>query len=49
MNAVEEMIKFQGPETVAAVIGEPVSSPLGAIVPATNYWPRLRDICDKYG
>ena len=49
VNAVEEMILFQGPETVAAVIAEPVSSPLGASVPAPNYWPRLREICDKYG
>ena len=49
VNAVEEMILFQGPETVAAVVAEPVSSPLGAIVPAPNYWPRLREICDKYG
>ncbi len=49
VQAVEETIKFQGPETVAAVIAEPVSSPLGAVVPAPNYWPRLREVCDKYG
>jgi adenosylmethionine-8-amino-7-oxononanoate aminotransferase len=49
VKAVEEMILFQGPETVAAVIAEPVSSPLGAVVPGSNYWPRLREICDKYG
>jgi len=49
VNAIEEIIKFQGPNTVAAVIGEPVSSPLGAIVPGPNYWPMLREVCDKYG
>lgn len=47
--AIENIIRFQGPETVAAVIAEPVSSPTGAIVPPPNYWPRLREVCDKYG
>ena len=37
------------PKTVAAVIGEPVSQPVGAPVPAPEYWPMVRDICDKYG
>jgi len=49
VNAVEEMIKFQDPETVAAVFAEPISSPMGCVVPGDNYWPRLREICDKYG
>ena len=49
VNAVEEMIKFQDPETIAAVFAEPISSPLGCVVPGDNYWPRLREICDKYG
>ena len=49
VNAVEDMIKFQDPETIAAVFAEPISSPLGCVVPGDNYWPRLREICDKYG
>ena len=49
VDAIENIIRFQGPETVAAVIAEPVSSPTGAIVPPPNYWPRLREVCDKYG
>ncbi|MCI0857290.1 MAG: aspartate aminotransferase family protein [Chloroflexi bacterium] len=48
-NAIEEIIKFQGPDSVAAVIAEPVSSPMGAVVPGPNYWPMLREICDRYG
>ena len=48
-NAIEDIIKFQGPETVAAVIAEPVSSPMGAVVPGPNYWPMLREICDRHG
>ena len=49
IKATEEMIKFQGPETVAGVVAEPVSSPMGAVVPGENYWPMLRDLCDRYG
>ncbi len=48
--AIERAIENEGPETVAAVIGEPViGSSGGAIVPPDNYWPAVRDICDKYG
>jgi adenosylmethionine-8-amino-7-oxononanoate aminotransferase len=49
VRAIEDIIKFQGPETVAAVVAEPVSSPLGAIVPGPNYWPLLREVCNRYG
>ncbi len=48
-HAIEELIKFHGPKTVAAVIAEPVASSLGAMVPGDEYWPMLREICDKYG
>ena len=49
VGAIEDIIKFQGPDTVAAVVAEPVSSPMGTVVPGPNYWPRLREICDQYG
>ena len=29
VKAIEDIIKFQGPETVAGVIAEPISSPMG--------------------
>ena len=48
-KAVEELILFHGPDTVAAVVGEPIASYTGAIVPGPDYWPMLRQICDKYG
>lgn len=47
--AIEELIQFHGPETVAAVIAEPVSTPGGAVVPGDEYWPLLREICDHHG
>lgn len=46
---VETEIENQGPETVAAVIGEPISSAAGVHVPSPKYWQILRDICDRHG
>jgi adenosylmethionine-8-amino-7-oxononanoate aminotransferase len=47
--AIEELIQFHGPETVAAVIAEPISTPGGGVVPGDEYWPLLREICDHHG
>jgi adenosylmethionine-8-amino-7-oxononanoate aminotransferase len=46
---VEQEIENQGPETVACVIGEPVSSAAGVHVPSPKYWQMLREICDRHG
>jgi adenosylmethionine-8-amino-7-oxononanoate aminotransferase len=46
---VEQEIESQGPENVAAVIGEPVSTAAGVHVPSKVYWQMLREICDKHG
>jgi adenosylmethionine-8-amino-7-oxononanoate aminotransferase len=46
---VEQEIVFQGPETVAAVIGEPISSSNGVHIPSPKYWQLLREICDRHG
>ena len=51
-QAIEDLIVFNGPETVATVIGEPVcaDTPIDAAsVPGPEYWPMLRQICDRYG
>src|SRR5918992_1066334 len=47
-DAIEHMIEFQGPETVAAVILEPVQNSGGCFVPQDGYWQRVREICDKH-
>jgi adenosylmethionine-8-amino-7-oxononanoate aminotransferase len=46
---VEQEILAQGPEHVAAVIGEPISAANGTHLPSPVYWQELRRICDKYG
>ena len=46
---IAAVIEREGPETVAAVIGEPVHGAGGVIPPDPGYWPRLREICDRYG
>jgi adenosylmethionine-8-amino-7-oxononanoate aminotransferase len=46
---LEEEIVFQCPDTVAAFILEPVTAAGGMHVPPPNFWPRVREICDKYG
>ncbi|MGD9714519.1 MAG: aspartate aminotransferase family protein [Thermomicrobiales bacterium] len=48
-TAVEQEIIYQGPETVAAVIGEPISTAAGVHVPSRIYWQMLREICDRHG
>jgi adenosylmethionine-8-amino-7-oxononanoate aminotransferase len=47
-NDIERAILAEGPDTVAAVIGEPVHGAGGVIVPTPGYWPRVREICDRY-
>jgi adenosylmethionine-8-amino-7-oxononanoate aminotransferase len=47
-EAVEKAILAEGPDTVAAVIAEPVMGAGGVIVPPASYFPKLREICDKY-
>jgi adenosylmethionine-8-amino-7-oxononanoate aminotransferase len=46
---VEQEIQAQGPETVAAVIAEPISAANGTHLPALSYWRLLREICDRFG
>ena len=46
---LEREILFQGPDTVAAFIAEPVQGAGGVIVPPANYWPLIRKVCDKHG
>ena len=44
-RALENVIKGEGADTVAAFIATPI--PNGAQIPADEYWPAVREICDK--
>ncbi len=48
--ALEEAILAEGPESVAAFIADTVQGTIGGYIPAVKeYFPIIRDICDKYG
>jgi taurine--2-oxoglutarate transaminase len=49
INHIEEVINYEGPDRIAAIFMEGVTGSNGLIVPPDDYWPRVRDICNKYG
>jgi len=46
---LEDAILREGPETVAAFVGEPIHGAGGVFYPTDDYWPRVREICTRYG
>ena len=47
-DAIEEVILREGPETVGAIVLEPITAGGGVILPPEGYWPRVQEICRKY-
>ncbi|MBA3020277.1 aspartate aminotransferase family protein [Propionicimonas sp.] len=47
-NRIEEMIEFEGADTVAAVFLEPVQNSGGCFPPPPGYFERVRQICDEH-
>ena len=47
-NRIEEMILFEGPESIAAVFVEPLQNSGGCFPPPPGYLQRVRDICTQY-
>lgn len=45
--AVEELIQREGADTIAAIIAEPVQGAGGVIPPGDDYFPTLREVCDR--
>lgn len=47
---LEKVVLAEGPETIAALIAEPINGTSGgAIAPPDDYWPRVRKILDAHG
>jgi adenosylmethionine-8-amino-7-oxononanoate aminotransferase len=47
-ETIAARIEFEGPDTVAAVILEPVQNAGGCFTPPDGYFQRVREICDEY-
>ncbi|MCX8116792.1 MAG: aminotransferase class III-fold pyridoxal phosphate-dependent enzyme [Desulfobacterota bacterium] len=49
-KALEQVIQMEGPETISAVILEPIGgATIGALVPPEGYLSTIRKICDRFG
>lgn len=49
LNHLEEIILYEGPGTIAAVMMESVTGTNGIIIPPAGYMQGVRALCDKYG
>lgn len=49
LNHLEEIIQYEGPETIAAILMESVTGTNGIIIPPSGYLQGVRALCDKYG
>jgi taurine--2-oxoglutarate transaminase len=49
LDHVEEVIRYEGPDKIAAIIMEGVVGSNGIIIPPDDYWTRMRELCDHYG
>ena len=49
LNHLEEIITYEGPQTIAAIVIETVTGTNGVIVPPAGYLQGVRALCDRYG
>ena len=47
-NALEQRILAEGPDTVAALIGEPLMGAGGVLLPPATYWDKIQAVLRKY-
>lgn len=49
LNHLEEVIQYEGPKTIAAILIESVTGTNGILIPPAGYMQGVREICDRYG
>jgi taurine---2-oxoglutarate transaminase len=49
LNHLEEIIRYEGAETIAAILMESVTGTNGILIPPEGYMQGVRALCDKYG
>jgi len=49
LKHLEDVIKFEGPNTIAAILIESVVGTAGVLIPPKGYLEGVRALCDKYG
>ena len=49
LNHLEEIILYEQPSTIAALLLEPVTGTNGVIIPPQGYLQGVREICNRYG
>lgn len=49
LNHLEEIITYEGPQTIAAILLETVTGTNGVIIPPAGYLQGVREICNRYG
>ncbi|MCZ4123959.1 aspartate aminotransferase family protein [Streptomyces sp. H39-S7] len=49
LEHLEQLVAFEGPQSVAAIILESVVGTAGILVPPAGYLAGVREICDRYG
>ena len=49
LNHLEEIITYEGPDTIAGILLESVTGTNGIIIPPAGYLQGVRELCDHYG
>jgi taurine--2-oxoglutarate transaminase len=49
LEGLADVIMYEGPQTIAAIIVEPVVGTNGILIPPDGYLQGVRELCDRYG
>jgi len=49
LQQLEEVIQLEGPQTIAAILLEPVTGTNGVLIPPDGYMQGVRRLCDRHG